>query len=72
MDDESTASLDTIDHFTVYATTDGSDLTLVADDIANSATSTDLSQYNVPSGAKYYLKMVGVHSIVNQMSPISD
>ena len=68
----SLASVDTIDHFTVYATTDGNDLTLVADNIPNSATSTDLSGYNLPSGAKYYVKAVGVSSIVNQMSPISD
>jgi hypothetical protein len=68
----SLASLDTIDHFTVYATTDGNDLTLVADNIANTATSADLSQYNVPSGAKYYVKAVGVNSIVNQMSPVSN
>jgi hypothetical protein len=68
----SLASLDTIDHFTVYATTDGNDLTLVTDNIPNSATSTDLSQYNLPSGTKYYVKAVGVSSIANQMSPVSD
>jgi len=66
------ASLDTIDHFSVYATTDGNDLTLIADNIANTATSADLSQYNVPSGSKYYVKAVGVNSIVNHMSPSSN
>lgn len=68
----SLASLDTIDHFAVYATTDGSDLTLLADDVPNSATSADLSQYNVPSGSKYYVEAVGVSSVVNRMSPLSD
>jgi hypothetical protein len=67
----SLASVDTIDHFSVYATTDGSDLTLVADGIPNTATSASISQ-PVPSGAKYYVKAVGVNSIVNHMSPMSD
>ncbi len=68
----SLASVDTIDHFAVYATTDGSNLTLVADNIANTATSVNLSQSSVPSGAKFYVKAVGVNSIVNHMSPISN
>lgn len=67
----SLASLDTIDHFAVYSTTSGNDLTLLADNIANTATSVDLSQYNVQSGSKYYVKAVGVNSIVNHMSPLS-
>ncbi len=68
----SLASLDTVDHFSVYATTDGSNLTLVADNIPNTATSTELSAASVPSGAKYYVKAVGVNSIVNHMSPVSN
>jgi hypothetical protein len=66
----SLASVDTIDHFVVYATTDGSDLTLVADDIPNTATSANLS--NAPEGAKYYVKAVGINSVVNHMSPQSN
>ncbi len=68
----SSASVDTIDHFAVYATTDGSNLTLVADNIPNTATSTNLSQSGAQSGAKFYVKAVGVSSIVNHMSPISN
>jgi len=68
----SLTSLNTIDHFALYASSDGNALTLVTDDIANTATSADLSQYSVPSGAKYYVKAVGVNSIVNHMSPMSD
>ncbi len=68
----SLASIDTIDHFSVYASTDGSDLTLVADNIANTATSIALPQSGVPSGAKFYVKAVGVNSIVNHLSPMSN
>jgi hypothetical protein len=68
----SLTSLDTIDHFAVYASTDGTNLTLVADNLANTATSADLSQFNVPSGAKYYVKAVGINSVINHMSPMSD
>jgi hypothetical protein len=65
----SLASLDTIDHFALYATTDGSDMTLVADNIPNTATSASLSG---ASGTKYYVKAVGVNSIVNHLSPMSN
>ena len=68
----SLASLDTVDHFAVYATTDGSDLILLADNLPNSATSADLAQLGSPSGARYYVKAVGVNSIVNHMSPASN
>ncbi len=68
----SLASINTIDHFSVYATTDGSDLMLVADNIANTATSASLPQSGVPSGAKFYVKAVGVNSIVNHLSPMSN
>ncbi len=66
----SLASVDTIDHFAVYATTDGSNLTLVANNIPNTATSASLS--STPSGAKYYVKAVGINSVVNHLSPESD
>jgi hypothetical protein len=68
----SMASLDTIDHFAIYATTDGSNLTLLDDAVPNTATSANLAQYNVPSGATYYVKAVGVNSIVNHTSPKSN
>jgi hypothetical protein len=66
----SLASVDTIDHFAVYASTDGSNLTLVANNIPNTATSASLS--STPNGAKYYVKAIGINSVVNHMSPESD
>ena len=68
----STASLDTVDHFAIYATTDGNNMTLLADNIPNTATSVDIAQYNPPTGANYYVQAVGVSSIVNHMSPVSN
>jgi hypothetical protein len=68
----SLASVDTIDHFAVYASTDGNNLTLVADNVPNTATSADISGSSVPSGAKYYVKAVGINSIVNHLSPESN
>jgi hypothetical protein len=67
----SQATLDTVDHFTVYASQDANNLTVVADDIPNMETSLDLSKYNFPSGSKFYVKAVGVSSIANHMSPES-
>ena len=67
----SQATLDTIDHFAVYASQDAKNLTVVADDIPNKETSLDLSKYNLPSGSKFYVKAVGVSSIANHMSPES-
>jgi hypothetical protein len=68
----SQATLNTVDHYTVYATQDGTNLTTLADGIPNTETSLDLSKYSVPSGSKYYVKAVGVSSITNHMSPESN
>jgi hypothetical protein len=64
----SQATLDTIDHFTVYESQDGANLTVVADGLPNTATSLDLSKYTLASGSKFYVKAIGVSSIVNHMS----
>jgi hypothetical protein len=61
----------TVHHFAVYASpaTDGENLTLVADDIAPSALSLDLTG-KLPAG-KYvlYVRAVGQPSITNKLSP---
>jgi PKD repeat protein len=65
----SKASERTIDHYTVFISTDGQNLMKLAD-VAAGKHSLDLSQYNV-AVATYvlYVKAVGKASIVNHVSP---
>ena len=59
----------TIDHYTVFISTDGTNLTKVSD-VPRGTHSLDLSQVNL-SAATYsvYVKAVGVASVQNKMSP---
>jgi len=59
----------TIDHYTVFISTDGTNLTKV-NDVPRGTHSLDLSQMNL-SAATYsiYVKAVGVASVQNKMSP---
>ena len=59
----------TIDHYTVFISTDGTNLTKV-NDVPRGTNSLDLSQMNL-SAATYsvYVKAVGVASVQNKMSP---
>lgn len=60
----------TLDHYTIFASTDGVNLAALGD-VAASARSVDVSQYGLPSGSyKLYVKAVGKPSIVNHMSGV--
>jgi hypothetical protein len=64
-----TGSAATLDHYTVYISTDGQDLAVLADNISPSVTSLDLSQYAIPSGSyTLYVQAVGKPSVLNHMS----
>lgn len=59
----------TIDHFKVFISTNGTDLALLQDNIAPNVTSLDLSKYNLAAGTyKLYVKMVGKNHILNDMN----
>jgi PKD repeat protein len=59
----------TIDHYTVFSSTDGENLTKLADAPAGTH-SLDLSQFNLASGTlMLYVKATGRPSIQNKMSP---
>ncbi len=59
----------TIDHYTVYASTDGQNLAKLAD-VASGTHSLDLSPYNLSSGPfTIYVKATGRPSIQNKVSP---
>jgi PKD domain len=60
---------DTIDHYTVFISTDGTNLTTV-NDVPQGTHSLDLSQMNLSSATySVYVKATGVPSIQNKMSP---
>jgi len=59
----------TIDHFTVYISKDGQNLSVLQDQVPASFRSIDLSQYAIPAGTySLFIKAVGKPSIVNTMS----
>jgi PKD repeat protein len=65
----SKASERTIDHYTVFISTDGQNLMRMAD-VAAGSHSLDLSQYDLATATYVlYVKAVGKASIVNHMSP---
>jgi hypothetical protein len=58
----------TLDHFTIFASTDGVNLAALGD-VAITARSVNLANYALPAGSyKYYVKAVGKASIINHMS----
>lgn len=60
----------TIDHYTVFLSTDGQNLSDLVD-VPNGTHSVDLSQTNLSASTTYFVfvKAVGVPSMLNQMSP---
>ena len=57
----------TVDHYTVFSTTDGQNLTKLAD-VPVSQHSIDLSKFSLPSSVSLYVKATGQPSIRNVMS----
>ena len=63
-----TGQMNTVDHFTVFASQDGSNLMWLAD-AATTATSLDLAQFNLNSGNyTIFVKAVGKPSLTNKIS----
>src|SRR5262249_49569785 len=63
-----TGQLNTVDHFTVFASQDGQNLMWLAD-VPTSASSLDLAQFGLPAGNyTMYVKAVGKPSLTNRMS----
>lgn len=56
-----------VDHFTIFASTDGQNLAKLAD-IAAGQHSLDLAQFNLPSPVSLFVKAVGQPSVRNVMS----
>jgi PKD repeat protein len=61
-------SENTVDHYTVFSSADGKNLTRLAD-VAAGTHSVDLSSLGVKSGAFLFVKATGKPSIQNKMSP---
>jgi hypothetical protein len=60
--------MNTVDHFTVFASQDGQNLMLLADE-ATSVTSLDLAQFGLPAGNyTIFVKAVGKPMMTNKMS----
>jgi PKD repeat protein len=67
-DYEEGSQMNTVDHFTVFASQDGVNLMWLAD-AATSATSLDLAQFNLNAGNyMIFVKAVGKPSLTNKMS----
>lgn len=63
------ANTNTIDHFTVWDSTDGVNLTLIQDNIPPTQTAINLADYTISSGTyKLYVKAQGLPSYSNYMS----
>ncbi|HEY2117126.1 MAG TPA: PKD domain-containing protein, partial [Candidatus Angelobacter sp.] len=63
-----TGQMNTVDHFTVFASQDGANLMWLAD-AATSATSLDLAQFSLNAGNyTIFIKAVGKPSLTNKMS----
>lgn len=63
-----TGQMNTIDHFSVYASQDGQNLMWLADE-ATTVTSLDLAQFGLPAGNySVFVKATGKPSITNKMS----
>jgi hypothetical protein len=58
----------TVDHYTVYSSTDGQNLMKLAD-VPTGTHSLDLSQFNLSGTVTLYVKATGRPSIENKMSP---
>ena len=69
----SEATDQTIDHYKVYRSTDGTvgeNVVRLEDDIATGTQTLDLDQLSVPAGSyKVYVQAVGKPSIINKLSP---
>jgi PKD repeat protein len=64
-----TGQMNTVDHFTVFASQDGANLMWLAD-AATTATSLDLAKFNLNSGNYIiFVKAVGKPSLTNKISP---
>jgi hypothetical protein len=64
-----TGNKNTLDHYTVYISTDAQNLAVLASNITPSSGGLDLSQYNIPTGNyKLYVKAIGKPSMLNHMS----
>lgn len=63
-----TGQMNTVDHFSVYASEDGQNLMWLADQ-PTTATSVDVSQFGLPAGNyMFFVKAVGKPSMTNKMS----
>jgi len=63
-----TGQMNTVDHFSVYASQDGQNLMFLADE-ATTVTSVDLAQFGLPAGNyTIFVKAVGKPSLTNKMS----
>jgi hypothetical protein len=63
-----TGQANTLDHYTIYSSTDGVNLT-VLDNVLPSVNSVNLATYNLPSASyKIYVQAVGKPSILNHLS----
>jgi hypothetical protein len=63
-----TGQMNTVDHFSVYASQDGQNLMWLADE-ATTVTSVDLAQFGLPAGNyTVFVKAVGKPSMTNKMS----
>jgi len=64
-----TGQMNTVDHFTVFASQDGANLMWLAD-VPTSTSSLDLAQFSLDSGNYIvYVKAVGKPSLTNKISP---
>lgn len=63
------ANVATIDHFTIWATIDGTNMGVVADGINHSATCFDLIGLNLSPGTyTIYVQMQGINSVINRIA----
>jgi hypothetical protein len=61
----------TLSRFEVFVSTDGSNLMKLADNIAASSRSLNLSSYNLSGTLKFYVKAIGKPFFVNKMSAVT-